>query len=88
VIVRIGAERTLEQFALASLLARVERLARPSWCRGLLDAIWDTYGAGVPSRRVKILRSLLAEAEEAEAAMWRWSAQADITSLAPVAEAR
>jgi hypothetical protein len=62
--------------------------SRPAQRRQLLEAVWDTYGVGVPSRRAKILRALLVEAEHAEAAMWRWSAQADITSLAPVAEAR
>jgi hypothetical protein len=88
VIVRIGAETDEEQRALASLLVRVGRLGRPAQRRQLLEAVWDTYGVGVPSRRATILRALLAEAEHAEAAMRHWSARADLTSLAPVAEAR
>lgn len=83
-----GAEPTREQFALASLLAYVERLARPSRRRGLLDAIWDTYGAGVPARRVGILRALLAEARDAEAAAWQRSAHTALADLRPVARSR
>jgi hypothetical protein len=82
VIVRVGAELTQEQFALANLLVYVERLARPAQRRGLFDAIWDTYGAGVPSRRVRILRALLAEARDAEAAAWQRSAQTALAALA------
>jgi hypothetical protein len=88
VTVRIGTETNAEQRALAGVLVRVERLARPAQRRQLIEAIWDTYGIGVPSRRATILRSLLAAAEHAEAAAWRWSAQAELTSLAPVAKAR
>ena len=84
-IVRVGAERTGEQLALASLLVYVERLARPAQRRGLLDAIWDTYGAGVPSRRARILRSLLAEARDAEAAAWQRSVLTPLADLRPVA---
>jgi hypothetical protein len=88
VIVRVGAEPTREQLALASLLVYVERLARPAQRRGLLDGIWDTYGAGVPARRVGILRALLAEARDAEAAAWQRSARTALADLTTVARSR
>jgi hypothetical protein len=86
-IVRIGTEATAEQRALAALLVRVERIGRPGHRRQLLEAIWDTYGVGVPSRRAKILRGLIAEAEHAEATARRRSARAGLSSLTPLAVA-
>ena len=87
-IVRIGADTCAEQRALACLLVQVGRLARPARRRQLLDAVWDTFGVGVPSRRAAVLRALLAEAEHADAAARHRSVQVELTSLPPVARAR
>jgi hypothetical protein len=88
VIVRIGTEANAEQRALAGVLVRVERLARPGQRRQLLEAVWDTYGAGVPARRARILRALLAEARDAETVAWQRSVQTPLADLRPVARAR
>jgi hypothetical protein len=81
-----GAEAGLEQRALGRLVVQIGRLPRPGQRRHFHHAIWDTYAVGVPSRRARILGWFLAEAEQAEAAAWRWSAQAELASLTPVAK--
>ena len=85
VIVRIGAEVGPEQRVLARLVVQIGRLPRPGQRRHFHHAVWDAYAVGVPARRAEVLGCFLADAEQAEAAAWRLSAQAPLAGLAPVA---
>jgi hypothetical protein len=85
VLVRIGSERTAEEFYLGALLVQIDRLARPAVRRSLLAAVHDTYGAAVPARRARVLRALLAEARADEAHGRRRAAQAELAVWVSVA---
>jgi hypothetical protein len=84
VIARVRRARTPEAFALACLLVQIGRLAGPAQRRGLYASVWDAYGAAVPSRRARVLRALLAEAETLEASTLERSVPARLDELVPV----
>jgi hypothetical protein len=60
-------------------------LNRAAVQRRLMAAVVDTYGAAVPSRRAKVLRALLAEAETAQAQEFGSASRQDLAALVPVA---
>lgn len=82
-LLRVGAERGPEAFALACVLAAAARLPGPRRRRALLRAAADAARAATPDERRDRLLELLADAEAVEAADRRRTAACGFGALRP-----